>query len=259
MTTMIDPAFTYSEADHEQYMRDGYCLFDRFLTDEGLAFGQGEIDRMLSQLQPGRSPEQMISCHHQEPWIFDLARERQVLDLVEKQIGPDIVLWSTHFLIKPPHTGRSVPWHQDVPYWNVDGDLPGGLWIPFDDVDDDNGTMSILPGLHLEELPRRTSADELFVEEIEPSYLPADISGASVEYRLTAGQLAVHHTLVPHSSTPNSTDRWRRVLVLRYMAASGNAGPKEYEDYRNGEKFAREPFLVRGNDVRHQGFRASPF
>ena len=29
--------------------------------------------------------------------------------LVEKQIGPDIVLWSTHFLNKPPHTGKLVP------------------------------------------------------------------------------------------------------------------------------------------------------
>ncbi len=259
MTTMIDPSFCYSEADHAHYLREGYCFFERFLTEEGLAFGRREIDRMLDQLQPGRSPEHMISCHHQERWLFELACEPQILDLVERQIGPDIVLWSSHFLIKPPRTGKPIPWHQDVPYWNVQGKLPGGLWIPFDNVADENGTMSILPGLHKRELPRRSSPDELFTEEINPAHLPDDIENERVEYRLKAGQLAVHHTLIPHSSTPNSTDRWRRVLVLRYMAADGTAGPKEYEDYRTGETFNRELFLVRSRGVANQDLRSSPF
>ena len=259
MTPMIDPSFHYSQTDHEHYLRAGYCFFECFLSAAGLAFGRRQIDRMVAQLQPGRSPEHMISCHQQEQWLFELACEPQILDLVERQIGPDIVLWSSHLLIKPPRTGKAVPWHQDVPYWNIKGELPGGLWIPFDDVASANGTMSILPGLHREELPRRARAGELFSEEIDSAYLTEDLESRQVEYRLKAGQLALHHTLIPHSSTPNSTDQWRRVLVLRYMDAAGTAGPKEYEDYRTGAKFERELFLLRGRDLANRALRSSPF
>ena len=260
MSSFIDPSFRYDADDHHEYCEEGYRLFDSFLTPQALARCQAEIDRMLGELQPGRSPEDMISCHHQEPWMFELAREPQVLDMIERQVGPNIVLWSSHMLVKPPRTGNLVPWHQDTPYWNLAGRMAGGVWIAFDDVDSHNGTMSVLPGWHKKgELPRRQSGGVSFSEEIEPGALPADLETCSVQYQLRAGQMAIHDTMMPHTSTPNSSDRYRRVLVLRYMEAEGTVGPKEYEDYRTGEKFPRECFLVRGEDVGNYSLRRSPF
>jgi ectoine hydroxylase-related dioxygenase (phytanoyl-CoA dioxygenase family) len=260
MTSWIDPGFCYGADDHREYCEMGYRLFDSFLLPEAVVHCQAETDRMLGQLQPGRSPEDMISCHHQEPWIFRLASEPKLLDMIERQVGPNIVLWSSHFLIKPPRTGKLVPWHQDTPYWDLDGQLAGGVWIAFDDVDRENGTMSVLPGWHNKgELPRRDSGGMAFSEEIQPEALPADLETLRVEYRLRAGQMAIHDTMMPHTSTPNSSDRYRRVLVLRYMAADGTIGAKEYEDYRTGEKFLRKCFLMRGEDVANYGLRPSPF
>ena len=258
--SLIDPSFHYGESQHSFYLEHGYHLFDPFLTDDGLAECQRQLDRMLEQLQPGRSPEAMISCHHQEPWIFNLATEPLLLDMIDRQVGPDIVLWSSHLLVKPPRTGSNVPWHQDSPYWDLSGELAAGVWIPMDDMDPENGTMSILPGWHRKgELPRRQTQKNLFAEEITPGVLPDDLENLRVDYLLKAGQLAIHHTMMPHRSTLNTSDRWRRVLVLRYMSADGEAGPKEYENFHTGEKFPRERFLVRGRDVRSQGLRKSPF
>jgi hypothetical protein len=256
----IDPAFQYGDQQHVHYLEQGYCIFDRFLTAEGLEAGRQQIQRMLTELQPGRSPEDMISCHHQESWMFELARAPQLLDMIERQIGPDIVLWSSHMLIKPPRTGNAVPWHQDLPYWELDGELAAGVWISFDDLSSETGTMSVLPGWHEKgELRRRESGQDRFNEEIAPDALPVDVEQRKVEYNLRAGQMAIHHTMMPHSSTPNRSDRWRRVLVLRYMSADGAIGEKSYEDYRTGESFARECFLVRGSDVGGFGLRISPF
>ena len=120
--------------------------------------------------------------------------------------------------------------------------------------------MSVLPGWHNKgKLPRRQSGEKLFAEEIEPEALPADLETRRVEYQLRAGQMAIHDTMIPHTSTPNSSDRYRRVLVLRYMAADGTVGAKDYEDYRTGKNFSRECFLVRGEDVGNYGLRRSPF
>jgi hypothetical protein len=82
--------------------------------------------------------------------------------------------------------------------------------------------------------------------------LPGDLENQKVTYLLKAGQLAIHHTMIPHNSQPNHSDHWRRVLVLRYMNVKGQMGTKEYVNYRNGQTFNRGYVLVRGqsNDRR---------
>jgi hypothetical protein len=258
-TSMIDPAYCYGEAEHRHFIEFGYCTFPKFLSPAGLAACQFQILRMLERLQPGRQPDEIISAHVRDRWIWELATQAPVLDMIERQIGPNILLWSSALVCKPPGAGRVIPWHQDAPYWNLTGKLAAGLWIPFDDVDASNGAMCILPGWHSKgELPRKKSADSLFTYEIDPLVLPVDLDQIKYQYNLPAGGLAIHDTMMPHNSLPNGSNRWRRVLVLRYMSADGTVGAKQYEDYVTGKTFEREAFLVRGEDLAHRGYRRSP-
>lgn len=256
----IDPEFQYQAEHHRQYEQQGYCIFDRFLTPEGIEQGRANIDRMIGQLQKGRQSDEIISAHHEERWVFDLASEPKILDMIERQIGPDIVLWSTALVCKAPMTGRYIPWHQDAPYWSIEGKLAGGVWIPFDDVDHENGAMAIVPQWHNRGvLPRKKTEDNLFTEEIDPAALPKDLDQVKVEYLLRAGQAAIHDTMIPHNSVPNRSNRWRRVLVLRYASADAAFPAKTYQNFRTGEPFAREAFLLRGKDARRRGLRRCPF
>ena len=259
--SMIHPDFNYGDAAHYHYLQKGYCIFKNFITDEGLEYCRLHIDRILKTLKPGHPAEEIISPHSLgEKWIWDLATETKILNKLERQIGPNIVLWVTHLLCKPPSTGQAVPWHQDAPYWKVSGPLAGGLWIPFDDIDEENGPMSILPGWHNRGiLPRVDAHDGLFIEAIDPVALPSDIEDQKVIYLLKAWQMAIHHTMMPHSSLPNRSDHWRRALVLRYMSAEGEMSEKQYVDYRNGKHFSREYLLVRGQDLKRRGLKSNPF
>jgi hypothetical protein len=252
--------FSYSEQDHEHYQRLGFCTFAQFLAPAAVDEIRSHIERMLTLLQPGRKSDEIMAAHHQDRWLFELACEPKILDMIGRQIGPDIVLWSSALVIKPPGGGREVPWHQDAPYWNITGKLAGGIWLPLDDVDASNGAMCIVPGWHTKgTLARRKTSDNLFTEEIDPAALPADLECIKFQYTLKAGQAAVHDTMIPHNSLPNNSARWRRVIVLRYMSAYGELPPKMYENYRTGEKFRREGFLLRGRDVSNRGWRRSPF
>lgn len=257
---LIDKQFGYSEADHLHYERDGYCIFDRFLSPEGLQHCRQQAERMLREIQLGRSPGEIYSAHQQEPWLFELASQPKLLDMVERQIGPNIVLWSSHLLCKEPRTGKEVPWHQDAPYWNVSGNHAGALWIALDDISAKNGGMSVLPGWHNKGALRiRKRNETVFSDEIEPSALPPDLDTMKVQYVFLAGGMATHHTMIPHNSIPNNSDGWRRVVVLRYIAADATLGEKQYEDYRTGKKFSRRFFLMRGKDVLGRGLERSPF
>ena len=256
---IIRDDFSYGADEHTRYEQQGHVIFPRFLTDEALTECRGLIDEMLGKLQPGRATDDIINAHEQEDWIWHLATRPQVLDMIERQVGPNVVFWSSHLLCKPPGSGRHIPWHQDAPYWNVSGRFSGAVWIAFDDVDAANGAMCVIPGWHRKgTLPRRRTTDDAFTEEIDADALPDDVERAKLQYSFQAGGAAIHHTMLPHSSLPNTSDRWRRVLVFRYMAAGGRLAPKQHEDYRTGRPFQREFYLVRGADVANHGLKRSP-
>jgi ectoine hydroxylase-related dioxygenase (phytanoyl-CoA dioxygenase family) len=43
-------------------------------------------------------------------------------------------LYHDHMLTKEPGTRARTPWHQDQPYYNVDGRQNVSFWIPVDPV-----------------------------------------------------------------------------------------------------------------------------
>jgi ectoine hydroxylase-related dioxygenase (phytanoyl-CoA dioxygenase family) len=257
----IDTSFKYSDDPHAHYLKHGYSIVGKLLSDEGLAICRREVDAMIYEKKLSDLPaDRMISAHQQEPWLFDLATQPPLLDMVEKQIGPNIVLWSSHLICKPPKSGIHIPWHQDTPYWNISGPLPGSTWIALDDIDAENGGMCLLPDWHHKgTLPRRATGNNVFSEEIAPEALPENIEQQKLQYEFPAGWMATHDTMLPHTSEPNASNRWRRVIVFRYMTPEGEMGRKIYQDYRTGESFDREYFLVRGKDVGNKRLKCSPF
>ncbi len=232
----------------EQFQRDGYVLLGRVLSDEGLAVARANLDRMIESLHPTLKTEEIFSPHQQERWLLDLCNATGLLDSLEAVLGPDIVLWSTHLICKRPQTGRAIPWHQDGTYWNIKGRF-ASIWLTLDDLDDANGTMYVLPGYHKQFMPLRPSGDELFDEEIETDAMPDDLAQRQVGYFFEAGAAAIHDERIPHRSPPNTTpDRWRRVLVLRYLSGDSDMFKKQYPDYRTTEMFDRRYYLMRGRD-----------
>jgi len=53
--------------------------------------------------------------HFTDHRAVPLALSPGVLDMVEPLLGPDIALFSSHFICKPRGTGQRVPWHEDSP------------------------------------------------------------------------------------------------------------------------------------------------
>ena len=49
---------------------------------------------------------------------------------------------------KPAGTGKSVPYHQDGPYWPIVPLRACSAWIALDDADAANGALRVLPGTH---------------------------------------------------------------------------------------------------------------
>src|SRR5262245_42057476 len=64
---------------------------------------------------------QQIGEPHELGWEWmSLSRDPRILDVVEAIIGPNIMLYYSMLMMKPPREGFSAPWHQDLSFFTHD-------------------------------------------------------------------------------------------------------------------------------------------
>ena len=83
----------------------------------------------------------------QIPQIERLARHSRVPALAAALMAtPRVRFYHDHVLVKEGGTRQRTPWHQDQPYYNVDG-RGVSAWIPVDPVPED-GCLELVAGSH---------------------------------------------------------------------------------------------------------------
>ncbi|WP_372989839.1 phytanoyl-CoA dioxygenase family protein, partial [Sulfitobacter sp.] len=73
---------------------------------------------------------------------------RVAADLMQSKT---VQLFHDHVLVKEPGTSMATPWHQDGPYYFVEGRQNVSFWSPLDPVTD--ATLRCVAGSHLWEKP----------------------------------------------------------------------------------------------------------
>lgn len=221
-----------------------------------------EIRRAFDALERSAPAEQrqigLQGRHFQDEFVWRLATDPRVLDVMEQVMGPDLMLLGTHFFNKrpDPNADSYVAWHQDVTYWGLEPAEAHSAWIAIDDSDAANGCMRVLPRSHREGVKAHGTAQRqgnlLSINQEIPDDL-VDTAGA-VDLELRAGQMSVHHGRLVHASNPNRSARRRCGLVARYISpAVRQVRPDSYGG-------SHEPVLVRGRDrYRHFPARSAPF
>lgn len=235
------------------FARDGIIMLDEpLLPADDFAQLSEDFERIRAdwlQRFGGRS-EEMDKPHFLYPELFRYATHPAVLDLVEELIGPDIVLFTTHFICKQSGNGQRVPWHTDAGYW-VDMIDPMDqvltIWLAIDPSSEENGCVRFVPGSHKQVddgsayVPVSDSDTSVFPTELRP-----DIAQYAEENAISAvlkpNHASVHHANTIHGSRPNNSEQRRCGLTLRYF----NANCKWLYQDNVEENF--DVYLVRGQD-----------
>lgn len=147
--------------------------------------------------------------------LYDIVTNPIILDCVQDILGPDVIAWGSHFFCKQPHDPRKVAWHQDASYWPLTPARTVTVWLAIDDADQENAAMKFIPSTHNQgHLKwREISKDQAVLnQEIE------NIGGFGqpVYDELKAGDFSLHADMLAHGSDPNSSDRRRCGLTIRY-------------------------------------------
>jgi len=214
----MNPLFTLTEAQKKFYHDNGYLIgLPAIYTPEEMRRINAELPPLLALLKPGESTKDIREWHEESLYLYDIAMNPKILDLVEGILGPDFYLWASNFFIKDPRTTAVVGWHQDAYYWPM---APQGrtvtVWLAFDDVDAVNGAMKIIPGSHASGIithKRSTQTDSVLLLELEGGSFRED---TAVQFTLKAGEVSLHDDRAVHGSPANPSDRRRAGLTLRY-------------------------------------------
>jgi hypothetical protein len=228
------------------YNEQGYLKFGRIFTEREMDALNEHVAEMIAALPEGKSPEEMDVPHFQDPWLFRYLADKRVLDVIEDFIGPDIVLWSSHFIAKPRGNGRAVPWHTDGAYWHKRLTPMNviTLWLAVDESVVENGCMRVIPGshrayqAHIDSYQPVDRASNIFFARIPPELIEED---KAVNLELAVGECSFHDAWTIHGSNPNFSAKRRCGYTMRYM-------PADVVLHRESLNHQHRIYLLRGKD-----------
>ncbi len=210
-----------TEQDVNAFNERGYFLHHKQV------FPQDQLDQLGAIFEEHRAAhsdkkgDEFDTPHFEDRRLLDYLLAPQILDLVECIIGPDILLWSSHFISKDPLVGRATPWHEDSAYWmgRLDRyDKIVTVWLALDDVDRQNGCMQVIPGSHLYFGSSSYRPVDTTVNTFKREITDIDVSQA-VPFELRRGECSLHDGRIRHGADPNKSDRRRLGYTMRYLSA----------------------------------------
>jgi hypothetical protein len=159
------------------------------------------------------------------PWAAKLAHDPRILDIVEDLIGPDILIFTSTFFIKEPHSSTIAAWHQDSTYYGLEPKEEVTVWVALSEANEAAGCMD---ALSFQGKPRQLSHVSRVVKNsvnrasqviTEPLGIGTTM-GTPMAMPLPAGSFSMHHGLCPHRSGPNTANHRRIGLGLNFIPAS---------------------------------------
>ncbi|MFT4084709.1 MAG: phytanoyl-CoA dioxygenase family protein [Nocardioides sp.] len=203
----------------DDYARDGYVIF-RSVIDPALVAMASDHVEWLRRRHPDLSGEELgHTLVASDPFWVRLVSDDRLVDIAARFIGPDVALYASHYISKPPLRGMPVLWHQDAAYWNLEPMEVVTLWLAIDSSDTENGCVRVIPGSHRHPVERlRARAD---VDNVLGSEIAAEVDESqAVDLVLAPGDVEVHHPHIVHSSRANLSPRRRCGLTIRYIPTS---------------------------------------
>ncbi|MBL8701609.1 MAG: phytanoyl-CoA dioxygenase family protein [Alphaproteobacteria bacterium] len=240
----IDPRARRLSADEKrQFAEKGYIKGLPVFAPEGVAALQALFRELSSRLPPGTDINRVNMWHKASRSFHALCRTPAILDYVEDLIGPDFYQWGGQFFVKYPGDGSIVPWHQDAQYWPLAPRRTVTVWLAVFDADAANAAMQVVAGSH-------RAGNFVHHRNDDPNYvLEQEVDAAAIRrddvvtLDLRAGEISLHDDGLLHGSGPNTSDRVRCGLTMRFSPTEVKADLAIWPTF--------EAYMARGTDRLH--------
>ncbi|SEQ83444.1 Ectoine hydroxylase-related dioxygenase, phytanoyl-CoA dioxygenase (PhyH) family [Loktanella sp. DSM 29012] len=220
-----------SANDIETYQRDGVVLVKGLFTDQVDLLRAG-VERNM--MEPGPYAAENLRdgeagrffddyCNWTRIPEFQQAIEASPAAAVAADLmgSSTVQLFHDHVLVKEPGTSKPTPWHQDAPYYFVEGKQTISFWSPLDPVR--KASLRCVAGSHKWDrpvLPTRWLAETSFYPN-DADYMPVpdpDNEGMDIrEFEMEPGDAVAFNFKTLHGARGNDSGRRRRAFSLRLI------------------------------------------
>lgn len=260
---MTDPLISDDMID--AYQRDGVVLVPGLFANHVETLRAG-VDRNMADPGPYASRNEKAGetglffddyCNWQRiPEFETVIRESEVADVASALMqSRSVQLFHDHVLVKEPGTSMATPWHQDGPYYFVEGRQTVSFWSPLDPVKE--ATLRCVAGSHLwpkPVLPTRWAKGDAFFDPAP--YMPVpdpEAEGMDIrEWEMAPGDAVAFNFAILHGARGNTAAARRRAFSLRlvgddarYVARPGPTSPPfPGHDMTPGQRLREDWFPV---------------
>jgi hypothetical protein len=212
------------------YHHNGFLFPIPALTDAEIATclaGLQQLETELGSPVADADVKWRSHAYAHSVWFNHLIRHPRILDAIEDVIGPNILVWTSTFFIKEPHSPTFAAWHQDGTYFGLDPHEQVCAWVALTDASREAGCMEHLSSRGA---PRQLRHAPLGLANSinragQTITEPFDDSDP-VAMALPAGSFSLHHEFAVHRSAPNNASHRRIGIGLNYIPTHARvAGP----------------------------------
>ena len=217
-----------SAKEAEFYHENGYLLVKGVFTKEEVAEMRDAVDRIIQRAAEAQRdanaawqgdylpPEELKKLvlrgfhdvHYHEACFLRALSHPNMVAVLTKLLGPNVMLHHSKMLVKPPENGAAFPMHQDYPYFPHDKHTMVAGSMHLDDADEENGCIHVLPGSH-----KQGPIPHVGRHYLNHKEYPIEMG---IPCPAEAGDVLFFNYLTIHGSKPNRSDRYRRNVLFQY-------------------------------------------
>lgn len=220
-----------NQSSIDAFARDGVVVLRGLFTDHIDLIRKGIEQNMqypgqyaAENLKPGETGRFFDDyCNWQRISAFETVIRESVMAEAAGALmqSTRIQLFHEHVLVKEAGTSKATPWHQDSPYYFIDGMQNVSFWCPVDAVTD--ASLRCVAGSHRWEkpvLPTRWLSEKNFYDDPE-RYQPVpdpDAQGMEIrEWDMQPGDAVAFHFGTLHGARGNQSSNRRRAFSVRFV------------------------------------------
>lgn len=166
-----------------------------------------------------------------------------ILKKIFKKDSKKIRLVETVFFEKPQSKDNVLHWHQDVAYFPIKTRKQFAIWIPFSDVNKNNGALNYAIGSNKE--PVGPSIDLHKGESYDGDQRKFTLNKKRFIkkcFNMKQGEMLIHNGYTYHYSGPNNSPKSRLALSIRFICGDHKYYPHPFQ----GGAFSKQIQLKKG-------------
>ena len=244
-----------TEEQKRQYREEGFFILENAIPDDELKMLRDLCDRLVREQEEEMdrlgTDQIKLSKRGKRYFVFLAFKDHPELgqfifsdlmaEICRATIGENAMLFWEQFVVKGTSGSEesAFSWHQDSGYCAREPKPYVNAWVPLDDVNEDNGTIYLLPY----SIAGTRDRIEHVVDEKTGDKVGYFGDHPGIPVVAPAGSIAVFSSTCFHRSGPNKTTQMRRAYASQFS-------PEPVLEPDDSLKGLAEKFLLNGRRVR---------